>query len=139
MRQRPALVVFEHRPSRGMMRLLSPGYRHCFCLVGAPGGWLLIDPLKACTYFDIIPSLPIDVLAESYLTPSRVAVAGFGRRAPDRDSPGIRPTTCVEQVKRVLAIAAPEVWTPRQLFRHLTDPSRTFPPFIDARLLIKAG
>jgi hypothetical protein len=131
MHQRPALVVFEHRPGRGILRLLSPGYRHCFCLLRVPEGWLLVDPLKTCTSFDTIPSLTIAVLVQSYVATGRRVIAGFTRRESGPCAWSPRPMTCVESVKRLVGVAAPGVWTPRQLFLRLTNPSRTFPPFIE--------
>ena len=43
---RRAVVVFEDRADSIPLRLLRPGFRHCFCLVGAGSAWTVCDPLK---------------------------------------------------------------------------------------------
>jgi hypothetical protein len=118
-RDRAAIVVFEHRDARGFLRLLRPGFRHCFCLLRHEAGWLLCDPLKGGLRLDLIPTYDVDHLLQHYRTLGRVAVAGPIRPAMAVAPIGVRPLTCVEIVKRALGLAAPTVLTPLQLLIRL--------------------
>ncbi|WGF89279.1 hypothetical protein [Marinivivus vitaminiproducens] len=113
------LVVFASETSVPWLRLLRPGFRHCFLVVRMHGAWVSIDSLKTRLEVDILPAGPDFDLARFY------AERGFrvlvGRRPPLGDAGrfGLRPLTCVEVVKRALALHAPRVLTPWQLWRHL--------------------
>ena len=48
-----ALVVFEDRDDLAVLRLLRPGFRHCFCILGCASTWTICDPLK--TRLEITP------------------------------------------------------------------------------------
>ena len=116
---RAAIVVFEHRDARGFLRLLRPGFRHCFCLLRHEAGWLLCDPLKGSLRLDLIPAYDSDDLLQHFRALGRVAVAGPAQRGTPLAPIGIRPLTCVEVVKRALGLAAPTVFTPLQLHAKL--------------------
>lgn len=100
------------------LRLLKPGFRHCFALLGGNGHWVLIDPGAAVTHVGVWPH------ADAPDLPQRLADAGFTLLpAPLRrhDTPaGWAPFTCVEAVKRLLGLRAPWVMTPWGLYRHLS-------------------
>jgi len=114
-----AIVVFEHRDARGFLRLLRPGFRHCFCLLHHEAGWLLCDPLKGGLRLDLIPAYDIKDLLRHYRALGRAALAGPTRNGPVLPPIGVRPLTCVEVVKRALGLVAPAVFTPLQLYREL--------------------
>lgn len=122
-----ALVAFSGRTDLKWLRLLKPGYRHCFAVVEAPGGrdgdaprWLLYNPLSVGTQMALWPGVDAAELragleAEGY-TVVQTRVRPLGRRVL-----GWRPFTCVEAVKRVLGLRAPAVLTPWQLRRYLEE------------------
>lgn len=114
-----AIVVFEHRDARGVLRLLRPGFRHCFCLLQHDAGWLLCDPLKGGLRLDLVPPYDVHDLLQHYRGLGRAALAGPAAGTFPLAPIGLRPLTCVEIVKRVLGLAAPAVFTPLQLHAHL--------------------
>jgi hypothetical protein len=119
--RRPALVCFEHRPGIGVLRLLRAGFRHCFCLLSAPGAWLVCDPLKGGLVLELLPDWPLERLVAHYAGTGRhVAI---GRALTDAIPAGaaLRPLTCVEVVKRAVGVGAWAVVTPWGLFRWLVE------------------
>lgn len=114
-----AIVIFEHRDARGFLRLLRPGFRHCFCLLRHEAGWLLCDPLKGGLRLDLVPAYGMRALMDHYRGIGRIALAGPGPSGFPAAPLGVRPLTCVEVVKRTLGLAAPAVFTPFQLHAYL--------------------
>lgn len=118
-----ALVVFEHREASGAFRLLSPGFRHCFCLLEEADGWLLLDPLRSSVVLKTLPALPIEILRRHFLGSQRHVASGLRHIAPAQSALWLRPCTCVELVMRAIGLHAGFVLTPRQLFRWLGQQS----------------
>lgn len=114
-----AIVVFEHRACRGPLRLLRPGFRHCFCLLRTGEQWLLCDPLKGSLRLDLLPPYDARDLAEHYARLGRHALLGRIARCGVAAGFGLRPLSCVEIVKRAIGLVAPGVLTPYQLYRKL--------------------
>ncbi|SNB67006.1 hypothetical protein SAMN07250955_105235 [Arboricoccus pini] len=103
------------------MRLLRPGFRHCFCLIENEDDWILIDPLKSSVRLEILRHIQLQSLIDHYRATGRTLL--LGARAPTATTAesSIRPMSCVELVKRLLAVRAPAVWTPYQLYACLLD------------------
>jgi hypothetical protein len=118
--ERHAIVVFEHRAARGLLRWLAPGFRHCFCLLAAAdNGWLVCDPLKGSLRLDVLPAAEIGHLVRHYHRTGRHVAVGPARSM--EGEPGGWPVvlTCVELVKRAIGLRAPRAITPRGLFLEL--------------------
>lgn len=112
------LVAFTGQTQIAWLRWLKPGFRHCFCVIRDGEHWLLYEPLSNRTVVSIL-RLPPGEDVGTWL-------AGLGMRVvPARPRPSRPrvlpwfPFTCVEAVKRVLAIRAWRIITPYQLFRAL--------------------
>jgi len=114
-----ALVAFSGRTELAWLRLLKPGFRHCFVLLPDPAGWVLLDPMAHATLVRVLPPTPAATLFERLLAEGLVAVPVRPRPAHRRAAPWA-PFTCVEAVKRALGVRARGVRTPWQLFRLLT-------------------
>lgn len=115
----PALVVFTGDTSLGCLRILRPGFRHCFVAVCRNDHWIICDPL--CHRIDLLV-VSKDTAADLggwYREHGLTVVATSVRAAPLRIAP-LRPFTCVEAVKRILGIHARPVNTPWQLYRYLS-------------------
>ncbi|EKV27051.1 hypothetical protein C882_1980 [Caenispirillum salinarum AK4] len=114
----PALVVFSGDTDIRWLRLLRPGFRHCFAVVRTDGAWVVVDPLSHYTALRVVPELagwdPARWFRARGLTvlPARI-------REPARRLAPWRPYTCVEAVKRVIGVRLPGVFTPWQLYRAL--------------------
>lgn len=124
----PAVVVFTDAAELWWLRLLAPGFRHCFVVVRRSGAWVVIDPLAHYTRVDLAPPWRVrsaEDIAEVYRSRGLIAAITEVREPPRALAP-IRPFTCVEAVKRILGLRAPAVLTPWQLFRMLEGEETKF-------------
>jgi len=112
------IVVFEDRVGAPSLKWLRPGFRHCFCLVRRPAGWIVCDPLKSSTRLEVISPYEEDEIVAHYRAMHMKALVGYCS-AVGQTSSILRPMTCVEIVKRIIGLYAPTVWTPHQLYRAL--------------------
>lgn len=119
-----ALVVFSGQADLWWLRLLRPGFRHCFVVLRGDRGWVAVDALSHRTALVHIPEMQENILQTCYrrrgflVVPSEI-------NSPKKSMAPIMPYSCVESVKRILGIHARLVVTPWQLYRHLNK-SRTF-------------
>ncbi len=112
---RRAIVAFEDRASRCLLRLLAAGFRHCFCVIGDGRRWTLLDPLKGRIEILTFTGCPENELVRHLADGGRRVLMGE-RSAGSCPAPmPLRPLTCVEVVKRALNLDAPRVFTPLQL------------------------
>jgi len=112
------LVVFADETRLFWLRLLRPGFRHCFAVVPDGGRWIAVEALSAGFVVAILP-VPAGFDVAGWYRSRGFVVVPARRRPPGRSVwPG--PFTCVALVKRVLGLRAPGVLTPWQLFRRLT-------------------
>lgn len=127
-----ALVAFGGQTELAWLRLLRPGFRHCFALVEIPGDgvdniicedgsapasrWALYNPLSNGTQLEVWPPIPEHVLSDGLRQQGYVVLETRVRRLSLRLF-AWRPYTCVEAVKRVIGLHAPGVFTPWQLYR----------------------
>ncbi|MDJ0952015.1 MAG: hypothetical protein QNJ94_24145 [Alphaproteobacteria bacterium] len=119
-----ALVVFSGDVQVRWLRLLRPGFRHCFVAVESPSGWVLYDPLAHQTVIRALPAAGTVDLAAWYRALGHRVVETRVRAAPHRPAPWA-PFTCVEAVKRLLGLRGVWIWTPWQLYRALQMENRT--------------
>jgi hypothetical protein len=116
-----ALVVFSGRADLWWLRLLRPGFRHCFVLLELGGAWVCVNPLAHRTSVEIWPiSAATDLPAWLREQEGLTVVETFVHIPPRRACPaGI--FSCVGAVKRILGLHCRWVLTPGQLFDHLTE------------------
>ncbi|OHC74866.1 MAG: hypothetical protein A3G18_10280 [Rhodospirillales bacterium RIFCSPLOWO2_12_FULL_58_28] len=113
-----ALVVFGGEAQLKWLRVLKPGFRHCFIALKNSGRWVICNPLSHQTEISVHHDFAVDELAERYRKLGFKVIICAVHRAPLRAAPW-RPYTCVEAVKRVLGIHNGRILTPWQLYRHL--------------------
>ncbi|MCS6877477.1 MAG: hypothetical protein NZP72_04165 [Geminicoccaceae bacterium] len=111
-------MVFEDRAGSPLLACLRPGFRHCFCLLARPCGWIVCDPLKSEIRLEAIAPYEEGELLAHYRSLGAIALAGGCKSNPDGVSL-CAPLTCVSLVKRLVGLRAPGVWTPYQLYRAL--------------------
>jgi hypothetical protein len=129
-----ALVVFEDRQEPSILRLLRPGFRHCFCVVGSDRVWTICDPLKTRIELSSLLGVGEPQLAAHYRRTGRIVLAGNVVAGATPRRARLRPMTCVEIVKRVLNVDAPSAFTPFQLHRALVDAACGTEPFLPFEL-----
>lgn len=113
-------IAFGGEADQPWLRLLRPGFRHCFAALGDEAGWTVLEPLSGRL---LVARLPV---------PAGFDLPGFYRRAglavvgpflPDaprpRRLPPLSPLTCVGLCRALLGPDAPFALTPHGLFRAL--------------------
>ncbi|MCC9623944.1 hypothetical protein LPB41_19875 [Thalassospira sp. MA62] len=119
-REVSVLVVFADAPEKPLLKLLKPGFRHCFILISGQraGEWICLDPQSHRIRCESWCYSPLFDPAAYYRA---LGHACIWARYPEQVSPRIRfgVMSCVELVKRVLDVRDVSVLTPWQLYRHL--------------------
>lgn len=113
-----ALVIFAGRADIKCLRILKPGFRHCFAALRQGNDWLIYNPLSHQTEISACPGSGDYDLAEWFRDQGHGVIPWIIRPAPRRTAPW-RPFTCVEAVKRLLGVHAKWVFTPFQLHNYL--------------------
>lgn len=119
MDRQKAWAVFTGRTELKRLKILRPGFRHCFVLLQDGGRWISIDPLATRMEICMHHDLPTDFDLPGWLEEQGHTVVPASL---DRDITNPAPCaffTCVEAVKRVLGIHAWRIVTPWQLYRYL--------------------
>jgi hypothetical protein len=120
------LVIFADHAACPWLRPLRRGFRHCFVVMRAGSVWLACEPLKDRIELDAL-AVPDDFdLAAFYCQQGHQVLLGERLPARARSRFALAPLTCVTVVKRLLGIDAPWVWTPWQLYAHLSGPKGGF-------------
>jgi hypothetical protein len=115
----PAMVVFVDQTECRWLRSLTRGFRHCFVVLRHGPRWLVCDSLKShmeITLLDLPRSFD---LAGCYAEQGHHVLVGQTGSQVTRSPLAFAPLTCVSVAKRLLAVRAAWVCTPRQLFCHL--------------------
>jgi hypothetical protein len=112
-----AWVVFSGQADMAWLRILKPGFRHCYVLLNDGHHWLSIDPLSSHT--DVrVHHLPAAFDLPLWLQDRGYKIVGTRIERRRKEAPwGL--FTCVEAVKRVLGLHKRFIITPWQLYRHL--------------------
>ncbi|CAK0778036.1 hypothetical protein CCP2SC5_70059 [Azospirillaceae bacterium] len=116
-----ALAIFRGDANLPWLRLLRPGFRHCFVAVRENQHWIILDPLLPFTDVSCLETPPEFDLAAWFRNMGMTVVPTLVDRSSRRPAPW-GPFTCVEAVKRILGLHDRWVLTPWQLFQRLTHP-----------------
>ena len=112
-------VVFTGHTDIAWLKILKPGFRHCFVLLNDGNNWISLDPLSAYTDIEIhhhieaVFNLPQWLESQGYQVVQAVIDKDHKTPAP------VMIYSCVEFIKRVLGIHARTIITPWQLFNYL--------------------
>lgn len=118
-----AWVVFSGQSDLAWLKILKPGFRHCYVLLNDGRHWISVDPLSNSMEVSVhhVPAefdFPLWLKDRGH----KIVPAAIERR--QKQAPwGL--FTCVEAVKRILGIHSPFIITPWQLYRHLSAASRS--------------
>lgn len=118
-----AFVVFSGRADLPYLRLLKPGFRHCFLALRRNGHWVVYEPLSNRTEISIAEA------GDGYDIAVWLRQMGFTvlPAVPTAASPRPAPWalfSCVEAVKRVLGIHRRRILTPWHLYRFLREQNK---------------
>ena len=118
-------VVFKGEADLPWLKILKPGFRHCFLIVYDGRYWLSIDPMLNYLDMRVHYDVPADENLPAFLWRQGYRVVRVRERAePLRPAP-FMVMSCVEVVKRYLGIHNPFIVTPWQLYRHLQRQEQT--------------
>jgi len=117
------LVAFSGETDIAWLRVLKPGFRHCFAIIEDPPYWVLYDPLSHRTNVEVLGDFDTDELERWFRSRNCQTVRTLQFNGPIRKQP-FAIFTCVEAVKRIVGIRAPWVLTPWQLYRRLIENER---------------
>lgn len=110
-----ALVVFSGEADLAWLRLLKPGFRHCFVLLESHGQWIIYNPLSHKTDITLIEGNTVfDHVA--YFRRHGMKVVPWVIGPVDLKAAPLGVYTCVEAIKRLLGIHASFVLTPWNLY-----------------------
>ena len=113
-----AWVVFSGQTDMSWLKILKPGFRHCFVLINDGQCWISYDPMSHYT------DITVHHVPCFFDMPGWLEGRGFKVLETSLNKTHKRPApfgvfSCVEAVKRVLGIHSLCVITPWQLFTHL--------------------
>ncbi len=106
-------VGFSGRTDLCFLKLLKPGFRHCFLFFGDQYQTLVLDPLSNKIDISFLP-FGVDVVKDNFQKQNIVVVKAFFQKNDSFLKFGL--FTCVEVVKRILGISNIFVFTPFQLY-----------------------
>nr|WP_237182491.1 hypothetical protein [Roseomonas marmotae] len=113
-------IGFGGRADRLWLRLLKPGFRHCFAAVEDRQGWTVVEPLSGRLLVARPMLVPDFDLPGFYRRAGLVVLGPFTPGAPRcRALPTLSPYSCVAVCRALLGQGAPFAVTPRGLFRAL--------------------
>lgn len=113
-------IVFGGSADQWWLRLLAPGFRHCFAAIADADGWTILDPLSGRLLVQRLP-LAADFDLPAVYARAGLAVLGPFAPAPScgRWLPPCLPFTCVSLCRALLGPGAPFALTPAALFHRL--------------------
>lgn len=112
-----AWVVFSGKADMAWLKILRPGFRHCYILLNDGSHWVSLDPLSS--YTDIhVHHVPAAFNFPLWLKDRGHDVIPAPLKRKPKEAPWSL-FTCVEAVKRVLGIHNRFIITPWQLYCHL--------------------
>lgn len=114
-----AWVAFCGRADFPWLRVLKPGFRHCYVILHDGRQWFSLDPMLHRMEVKIYAHVPGDFDLPGWLRGrGQVVVEAPLDTAPHRPAP-LALLTCVEAVKRVLGLHRAFIFTPWQLYHYL--------------------
>lgn len=112
-----AWVVFSGQADLPWLKILRPGFRHCYVLMNDGRHWITIDPLS--NYMDVtVHHLPQDFNLPLWMQDCGYTIVPAQISQTPKQAPWM-VFTCVEAVKRVLGLHKRFILTPWQLYCHL--------------------
>ncbi|WP_083747404.1 hypothetical protein [Teichococcus deserti] len=113
-------IGFGGRADRAWLRLLRPGFRHCFAVVEDARGWTVIEPLSGRLLVarpDLVPGFDLP----GFYRRAGLTVLGPFQPGPPACGwlPELSPYSCVSLCRALLGEGAPFAVTPHGLYRRL--------------------
>ena len=123
-----AWVVFTGKTDLPWLRILKPGFRHCYVLLNDGERWISLDPLSNYMDVSVHHHVPAEFDLPRWLKTRGHTVVRAETQRIKKEAPWMI-FTCVEAVKRTLGIHDRFIFTPWQLYRRLMAPQRNYYSF----------
>ena len=101
-----ALVVFTGEADMKWLKVLKPGFRHCFAALESGSRWVIYNPLSHRTEIIVVGTDDLFRLMRFYREHGLGMVPWVTKFPPPKPAPWA-PYTCVEAIKRELGIHTP--------------------------------
>lgn len=112
-----AWVVFSGQTDLSWLKILKPGYRHCYILINDGDHWISMDPLSGHT------EIMVHHIAPDFDLPNWLRERDFKtvpvHLTPKKIQAPCALYSCVEAVKRVIGLHDFWIMTPWQLYKKL--------------------
>lgn len=115
-----AWVIFTGKTDIFWLKLLKPGFRHCFILLNDGKVWMSLDSLSSYTDIQVYHHLDKNFDLPQWLQEQNYQVVSYPMDQNINKAAPWMFFTCVEAAKRVLGVHNRFIFTPWQLYRHLT-------------------
>lgn len=114
-----AWVVFSGEADLWWLKILKPGFRHCFVVARDGNHWIVLDPLSPHLELAVLP-LPSSFDLPLWLHKQDMKVIHAPIHRQYNKAAPFHWFSCVEVIKRFLGIHARRICTPWQLYCFLT-------------------
>ena len=112
-------VVFSGEVDWPWLKLLRPGFRHCFLVLSDGRCWMTVDPMLNHMEVAVHHDLPLTFDLPRWLQSRGHAILPVQlNRSKTKPAP-LAFFSCVETVKRLLGLHHRFIFTPWQLYRYL--------------------
>jgi hypothetical protein len=113
-----AWVCFTGEAELWWLKMLKPGFRHCFVVARDAKNWIALDPLSPHLELAVLP-IPHSFDLPRWLEGQGSAVVKSPIRRDQLRAAPANIFSCVEVIKRFLGIHARRILTPWQLYSYL--------------------
>jgi len=117
-------VVFSGETDIRWLKILKPGFRHCFAIINDGERWISVDPLSARLETMIYHHLEADFDLPEWLENRGYRVMAAPIKTSHKRAAPAMVFSCVEVIKRLLGIHDRLMITPHQLYQFLEKQNR---------------
>jgi hypothetical protein len=114
-------IVFTGKTDIGWLKVLKPGFRHCYALIHDGYKWLSIDPLASHTDVETYHLVSPDYDLPAWLEYQGSKIIHVPSSCIKRKAAPPGFFSCVEMMKRLIGLHNPFIITPWQLYQFLKN------------------
>ena len=131
-KEREAWVIFSGEADLPWLKILKPGFRHCFLIVRDKAHWIAIDGLSSHLEISVLKVDRFFDLPGWFEKQGLTVVKATSTRHKNlKQTAPIGLFTCVEVIKRFLGIRRRLIITPYQLYKRLTASEKNTRPAVN--------
>ncbi len=120
-KQQSIWIVFTGKTDIAWLKILKPGFRHCYALIHDGYKWISIDPLASHTDIEIHHHISPDYDLPGWLECQGNQILHIPYLYNHRKSAPFAFFSCVEMMKRLIGLHRFFIMTPWQLYKFLNS------------------